>query len=127
MLFLSAFTLCINSIFIKDKIITNGLDRQDIGNNIELSEFDKERLKVWTSVDNPDFFQVHFEGGNCIYGLGAANQYQVKNGKEKIEWDTFFEKLLSLELIKIKGYDKNNNPIYQLKANAYKYIEDNNL
>lgn len=121
------FTLCINSIFIKDKIITNGLDRQDIGNNIELSEFDKERLKVWTSVDNPDFFQVHFEGGNCIYGLGAANQYQVKNGKEKIEWDTFFEKLLSLELIKIKGYDKNNNPIYQLKANAYKYIEDNNL
>ena len=51
----------------------------------------------------------------------------AKNGKEKIEWDTFFEKLLSLELIKIKGYDKNNNPIYQLKANAYKYIEDNNL
>ena len=119
--------LCINSIFIKDKVVINGLEWEEIGDNIKLSDFDKERLKAWTSVDNPDFFQVHFEGGGCIYGLGAVNQYQVKNSKEKIEWDSFFEKLLSLELIKIKGYDKNNNPIYQLKIDAYKYVENNAL
>ena len=120
--------LCINSIFIKDKVVINGLEWEEIGDNIKLSDFDKERLKAWTSVDNPNFFQVHFEGdGGCIYGLGAVNQYQVKNSKEKIEWDSFFEKLLSLELIKIKGYDKNNNPIYQLKIDAYKYVEDNDL
>ena len=119
--------LCINSIFIKDKVVINGLEWEEIGDNINLSDFDKERLKVWTSADNPDFFQVHFEGGGCIYGLGAVNQYQVKNSKEKIEWDSFFEKLLSLELIKIKGYDKNNNPIYQLKIDAYKYVENNAL
>lgn len=119
--------LCINSIFIKDKVVINGLEWEEIGDNIKLSDFDKERLKAWTSVDNPDFFQVHFEGDGCIYGLGAVNQYQVKNSKEKIEWDSFFEKLLSLELIKIKGYDKNNNPIYQLKIDAYKYVEDNDL
>ena len=119
--------LCINSIFIKDKVVINGLEWEEIGDNINLSDFDKERLKAWTSVDNPDFFQVHFEGGGCIYGLGAVNQYQVKNSKEKIEWDSFFEKLLSLELIKIKGYDKNNNPIYQLKIDAYKYVENNAL
>ena len=119
--------LCINSIFIKDKVVINGLEWEEIGDNINLSDFDKERLKVWTSADNPDFFQVHFEGGGCIYGLGAVNQYQVKNSKEKIEWDSFFEKLLSLELIKIKRYDKNNNPIYQLKIDAYKYVENNAL
>lgn len=119
--------LCINSIFIKDIVVINGLEWEEIGDNINLSDFDKERLKVWTSADNPDFFQVHFEGGGCIYGLGAVNQYQVKNSKEKIEWDSFFEKLLSLELIKIKGYDKNNNPIYQLKIDAYKYVENNAL
>lgn len=119
--------LCINSIFIKDKVVINGFEWEEIGDNINLSDFDKERLKVWTSADNPDFFQVHFEGGGCIYGLGAVNQYQVKNSKEKIEWDSFFDKLLSLELIKIKGYDKNNNPIYQLKIDAYKYVENNAL
>ena len=71
--------LCINSIFIKDKVVINGLEWEEIGDNIKLSDFDKERLKAWTSVDDPDFFQVHFEGGGCIYGLGAVNQYQVKN------------------------------------------------
>lgn len=120
-------TLCINANFVKDKIIINGLEWEEIGDNCKLSEFEKERLKAWTSVDNPDFFQVHFEGGGCIYGLGAVNQYQIQNGKEKIEWDAFFEKLLSLGLIKIKGYDKNANPIYQLKTEAYKFVKENAL
>ena len=93
----------------------------------ELSDYDKERLKLWTSVDDPDFFQVHFEGGGCVYGLGATNQYEIKNGREKIEWDSFFEKLLKLELIGIRGYDKHSYPIYQLKEAAYKYVKTHNL
>ena len=35
-------TLCINSIFIKDKIVVNGLEWEEIGDNIELSDLNKE-------------------------------------------------------------------------------------
>lgn len=123
-------SLCINEKFIEDKIVVNGLEWNEVEDkplHEELSDYDKERLKSWTSVDNPDFFQAHFVGGSCIYGLGVSNQYEVKNGREKIEWNSFFEKLLKLKLIGIKGYDKHNHPIYQLKEAAYKYVETHNL
>ena len=119
-------SLCINDNFIKDKIIVNELEVNNEISHEELSDYDKARLKSWTSVDNPDFFQAHFIGG-CIYGLGASNQYEIRSGREKIEWDSFFDKLLKLDLIKIKGYDKYNHPIYQLKESAYKYVETHNL
>lgn len=90
-----------------------------------LSDFDLERLRAWTSVDNPDFFQVHFEGGSCIYGLGASNQYEV-NGKEKIEWDDFFDRMKQLGFIDIERHDKYGHPIYKLKKAAYDYISSLN-
>ena len=123
-------SLCVNDNFIKDKIVVNELKWTEVENgpsHEELSDYDKERLKSWTSVDNPEFFQAHFVGGGCVYGLGASNQYEVKNGREKIEWDSFFEKLQNLGLIRIKGYDKYNHPIYQLKEAAYKYVKAHNL
>ena len=123
-------SLCVNDNFIKDKIVVNGLEWNEVENkpsHEELSEYDKNRLKSWTSVDDPKFIQVHFEGGGCIYGLGATNRYEIKNGREKIEWNSFFEKLLKLGLIEIKGYDKHGNPVYQLKEAAYKYVKSHNL
>lgn len=94
--------------------------------HIELSDFDIERLKAWTSADNPDFFQVHFEGGGCIYGLGASNQYEINTGKEKIEWDDFFERMMQLGFIDIEKYDKQGHPVYRLKKAAYDYISSLN-
>lgn len=82
---------------------------------IELSDFDLERMKAWTSVDDPDFFQIHFEGGGCIYGLGASNQYEIKTGKEKIEWKDFFERMMQQGFIDIERYDKYGHPVYKLK------------
>lgn len=123
-------SLCINDNFIKDKIVINSIEWNEVKDETpqeELSDYDKERLKLWTSVDNPDFFQAHFTGGGCIYGLGASNQYEIKNGREKIEWNSFFEKLLKLGLIEIRKYDKHGHPIYQLKEAAYKYVETHNL
>lgn len=90
--------------------------------HIELSDFDLERLKAWTSVDNPDFFQAHFEGGSCIYGLGASNQYEIKTGKERIEWNDFFERMMQHGFIDIERYDKYGHPVYKLKKAAYDYI-----
>lgn len=118
--------LFINEKFIDNKIVYNESGVNDNISHVELSDFDKERLKSWTSTDNPDFFQIHFIGG-CTYGLGVSNQYEIKNGKEEIEWNSFFEKLLKLGLIEIKRYDKYGYPIYQLKEAAYKYVETHNL
>lgn len=123
-------SLCINDNFIKEKIVINELEWNEVKDDTsheKLSDYDKARLKSWTSVDNPDFFQAHFMGGKCVYGLGASNQYEIKNGREKIEWDSFFEKLLNLGLIRIRSYDKHGYPVYQLKEAAYQYVESHNL
>lgn len=92
-------------------------------NDIVLSDFDIERLQAWTSVDNPQFFQIHYEGGGCIYALGAYNQYEVKTGKEKVEWDDFFERMQQYGFIDIESYNKYNYPVYRLKKAAYDYIK----
>lgn len=91
-----------------------------------MSDFDLERLKAWTSVDNPDFFQVHFEGGGCIYGLGVSKQYEIRTGKEKIEWNDFFERMMQHGFIDIERYDKYGHPVYKLKKAAYDYISSLN-
>ncbi len=118
--------LFINEKFIDNNIVYNEYGVNDNISHVELSDFDKERLKSWTSTDNPDFFQIHFIGG-CTYGLGVSNHYEIKNSREEIEWNSFFEKLLKLGLIEIKRYDKYGYPIYQLKEAAYKYVETHNL
>lgn len=116
--------LHLNDHWIKDKIIDNGLVWDEIKSNkkVELSNFDLERLRAWTNTDNPQFFQVHFEGGGAIYGSGASNQYELKIGKDKVEWAEFFERLQKLGFIYIKKYDKSVNPVYRLKKAAYDYI-----
>ncbi|MFR9510765.1 MAG: AAA family ATPase [Rikenellaceae bacterium] len=90
---------------------------------VVLSDFDIERLNMWTSGDDPQFFQIHFMGGGAIYSLGSANKYEIKNGKEKIEWDAFFEKLIKLGLIDIEKRNKDGYPVYRLKQAAYEYVE----
>lgn len=91
-----------------------------------LSGYDIERLKAWTSGDDPQFFQVHFESGSAIYGLGAATKYEIKTGKDKIEWDSFFEKLHKLGLIEIEKYNKDGHPVYKIRQSAYEYVENLN-
>ena len=112
---------------IYDYFISNN---QDLGNLPErvpslenqFSEFDIERLNVWTSTSNPHFFQVHLIGGSSVYGLGAK-QYNVESGKERAEWDDFFEKLLKSKFIEIENYDKQGHPYYRLKKAAYNFVE----
>lgn len=90
--------------------------------NIELSDFDIERLQAWTSSDNPSFLCLPIIGGRVIYGLGAK-QYNVNNGKENIEWDDFFERMIQYGFIEIEKYDKYGSPIYKLKKAAYDYMD----
>ncbi len=98
-------------------------NRPQKNKQIVLSDFDLERLLAWTSVDNPQFYQAHFEGGGCIYGLGASNQYEIKTGKENVEWDDFFDRMQKHGFIDIEKYDKYGHPVYRLKKAAYDYID----
>lgn len=87
-----------------------------------LSDFDMERLKAWTSVDNPEFFQFHSMDGSCIYNLGVSNRYNIKNKKEQIEWDDFFERMMQKGFIDIEKHDASGRPVYRLKKAAYDYM-----
>ncbi|MBR5603276.1 MAG: hypothetical protein IKW51_03585 [Bacteroidales bacterium] len=94
--------------------------------SIELSDFDIERLQTWTSSDNPSFLYLPIMGGMVIYRLGAK-QYNVNNGKENVEWDDFFERMIRYGFIEIEKYDKYGYPIYKLKKAAYDYMESMKL
>lgn len=120
--------LYINAHWMYSSIKTENEDHsmKQLPRHIELSDFDLERLKAWTSVDNPEFFQVHFEGGGCIYGLGVSNQYEIRTGKEKIEWNDFFERMMQHGFIDIERYDKYGQPIYRLKKAANDYVSSLN-
>lgn len=88
-----------------------------------LSKEEIDRLRKWTEAPSPDFFCAYFSGGSAIFGLGASNQYKVSAGREMAQWESFFEKLIDYGFIGIKNYDNNGHPIYQLKLDAYQYIE----
>ena len=94
---------------------------------LSLSEFDLERLRAWTSVDNPQFYSAYLMGGRAVFGLGAVNQFEVQNGKELVEWNDFFERMMDYGFIDIEKYDKYGHPVYRIKKAAYDYMHARNL
>ena len=90
--------------------------------NIQLSDFDIDRLKAWDNDGNPYFTQVHFMGDDCLYMLGKK-QFEVKNGREKAEWDDFFQRMLDINFIAVDSYDKKGRPNYKLAKAAFNYID----
>lgn len=89
---------------------------------IQLSEYDEERLKKWIDSGDNSLFQVWYAEGSATFGLGAKNQYTVKGGREIAEWEAFFKRLLSLKFVEIVGY-KNGHPYYKLTEAAYRYFD----
>lgn len=117
-------------LYINDNWLTNNKNydlsdtKTPISNKIKkLTDFELERLKAWTSADNPKFFQVCLLNGGRIYGLGVGNQYKIKKEREKVEWDNFFEHMLKLGFIDIENYNKEGQPVYRIKKAAYDYID----
>ena len=113
---------------INDYFITNNQDSENLPESApsfenQFTEFDIERIKVWTSASNPQFSRIHFLGGSRLYVL-SAKQYKVESGKEQAEWDNFFEKLLKIKFIEIEKYDKQGHPFYKLKKAVYDFVEN---
>jgi len=101
------------------------LEKKNDNKDLDLSEYDIDRLIKWTRAHTPTFFSIIYLGGDVYNELGTKNGYEVKTGKEKAEWNDFFEKLIKLEFI-AKGYKTNGKPTYELRKAAYDFVDSLN-
>ncbi len=88
-----------------------------------LTKKDEERLKIWVDSEDNLMYQVWYEGGSAVFGLGPKNQYEVKAGREMAEWQGFFKRLLAVDLVEEAG-SYQGHPKYRLTENAYTYFEN---
>lgn len=88
-----------------------------------LKESDIENLKKWIESGSAESHSIDFIGDQSIIKLGR-NQINLANGREKVAWNGFFERLLEVGFIEIFGYtNKQNKPKYRLKEAAYDFID----
>ena len=87
----------------------------------EFSDTEVELLKNWIASDNPDAHYVRYKGGT-MYIIGNE-QIDVTDGKELVKWKDFFSRLENAGFIEVDHYNRQGNPVYQLRQAAYDFIE----
>lgn len=86
-----------------------------------LSDFDKEHLKKWANSDDGECWIIETMDGSFIQ-IGEE-EFCVNTGRERAEWDNFFERLMELGFAVIDRTNSDGSPIYKLKKTAYDYVE----
>ena len=86
-----------------------------------LSDFDKENLKKWANCDDGECWIIETMDGAFIQ-IGEE-ELCVNSGRERAEWDNFFERLIELGFAVIDRPNSDGSPIYKLKKAAYDYVE----
>ena len=86
-----------------------------------LSDFDKKHLLEWANVDDGECWIIESMDGTTIE-IGEA-EYSINNGREKAEWDAFFERMNQLDFATVDRLNSDGSPIYKLKKAAYKYVD----
>lgn len=89
--------------------------------DIDLSEEDINKLKLWVESDDDSMFYTEFLGGSGLMMLGAT-EYTINSAREKAEWRSCLSRLSSLGFIEYIGED-NSFPKYQLTEKAYKHFD----
>lgn len=88
-----------------------------------LKDSDIEHLKDWIDSGSEDSHAIDFTNGGSIIFLGHK-QVNLKNAREKVSWNGFFDRLLELGFIEIYGYtNKQNKPKYRLKEAAFEFVD----
>lgn len=85
------------------------------------SDIDKERLTEWASCDDGECWIIETMDGTSIQ-IGEK-EFCINNGRERAEWDDFFERLIELGFAVIDRPNSDGSPIYKLKKAAYDYVE----
>lgn len=88
------------------------------------SDIDKERLTEWASCDDGECWIIETMDGTSIQ-IGEE-EFCINNGRERAEWDDFFERLIELGFAVIDRPNSDGSPIYKLKKAAYDYVESLN-
>lgn len=86
-----------------------------------LSDFDKEYLRKWANCDDGECWIIETMDGSFIQ-IGEE-ELCVSSGRERAEWDNFFERLIELGFAVIDRPNNDGSPIYKLKKAAYDYVE----
>ena len=89
--------------------------------DIDLSEEDINKLKLWVESDDDSMFYTEFLGGSGLMMLGTT-EYTINSAREKAEWRSCLSRLSSLGFIEYIGED-NGFPKYQLTEKAYKHFD----
>jgi len=86
-----------------------------------LSDFDKENLEKWANCDDGECWITKTMDGTFIQ-IGEED-FCINSGKEKAEWNNFFERLIESGFAVIDRSNSDGSPIYKLKKAAYDYVE----
>ena len=113
----------LKEVCILDLVEEQGKKAKDGENPIldSLSDFDKEHLKKWADCDDGECWIIETMDGSFIQ-IGEE-EFCVNTGRERAEWDNFFERLMELGFAAIDRPNSDGSPIYKLKKPAYDYVE----
>ena len=115
-LLFSKLQLYINDNWLSEKQLRDNVSKTIIDS---LTNFDKERLAKWSEGDGEVWISDTMDGRTILIG---ESEYEVSSGKEKAEWDDFFQRMRNIEFAQIDRYDNYGNPIYTLTKKGYDYI-----
>ena len=115
-LLFSKLQLYINNNWLSEKQLRDNVSKTIIDS---LTNFDKERLAKWSEGDGEVWISDTMDGRTILIG---ESEYEVSSGKEKAEWDDFFQRMRNIEFAQIDRYDNYGNPIYTLTKKGYDYI-----
>lgn len=89
---------------------------------LDLSDWDKERLNAWINSGEIEGWFLDFSGWSRNYILGGV-QYCVTKSEEILEWDDFFERMQNIGFITLDRYDHNGVAVYRLKKAAFDFVK----
>ena len=115
-LLFSKLQLYINDNWLSEKQLRDNVSKTIIDS---LTNFDKERLAKWSEGDGEVWISDTMDGRTILIG---ESEYEVSSGKEKAEWDDFFQRMRNIDFAQIDRYDNYGNPIYTLTKKGYDYI-----
>lgn len=115
-LLFSKLQLYINDNWLSEKQLRDNVSKTIIDS---LTNFDKERLAKWSEGDGEVWISDTMDGRTIQIG---ESEYEVSSGKEKAEWDDFFQRMRNIDFAQIDRYDNYGNPIYTLTKKGYDYI-----
>lgn len=86
-----------------------------------LSDCDQKHLLEWARVDDGECWIIESMDGIFVQ-LGDV-EYDISEGREKANWEDFFDRMIKLGFADVDRPNSDGSPIYKLKKAAYDYVD----